>query len=520
MTVIDRADTQSSEVRHTAVTPRRWAVPVSIGVTVALIDLIGAGVPSYWGDEAASVMSAQRSLPSLLQELSAVDAVHGIYYAILHVWIEAFGAGEWATRSLSVLATGVFAAGLVVLGRRWADAGTGVIAGLLVALIPRSSALAIEARGYAITEALAVWLVVLFAVLRERGASRTRWVVFGVLSGLASWFFLYLLIVPLALVATVLIPAAAARRPSPATRNRVGDMIAAATAACASALPIIVLAALQRHQVAFLARRDYLDVSGVLVTPWFAHPTVAVALWALILAGVFSGLRDRAGRSWAYAALAWLLAPAAVLIALDLLVSPTYDPRYLAVSLGAAALLAARGITGIIARVLTRTSGRRPGLVVGTAAVLCLLVLGATLPQYQRQRTAYAKDGGADFHSVADAVAQRAHLGDAVLFGDGPRPSRTARLSYRLYPESFAGLQDPQMVIAYDQRAGLWDELAPVADIAPRLHERTVWLIESRHARTESSDVAALKQHGYGLVGEQQLHRTTVYRFDKGVTHE
>ncbi|WP_336645437.1 glycosyltransferase family 39 protein [Microbacterium sp. USHLN186] len=509
MTVTGGTDARDARVGWSAALRPTWVVPLAVGVAVALIVLNGAGVPSYWGDEAASVMSAQRTLPSMLRELSAVDAVHGIYYAVLHVWIGLFGSGEWATRTLSVMATGVFAAGLVVLGRRWAGQRTGVVAGLLVAVIPRSSALAMEARGYAITEALSVWLVILFVVLRARRTSPSRWIGYGVLSGAASWFFLYLLLVPLALIATVVISVAVRRRRGVAGEP-VADLIRAGITAAVVALPIITLAALQRHQVAFLGHRGYLSVTGVLVTPWFAAVTVAVVFWALMAWGVVHGLRDRADRSWVPLALAWLLVPALVMITLHLLVSPTYDSRYLAISLGAAALLAARGITGLLGVL----SAHRLALI-GGAAALSVLVLGVTVPRYLHQRTPYAKDGGADFRAVADTIAQQAHPGDAVLFGQGPRPSRTARLAYRLYPDSFGGLRDPQLVTAFDARAGLWDELAPVQDIAAGLRERTVWLIESKHAATASADLAALRRHGYSLITQQRLHRTMVYELVK-----
>ncbi|MDQ0612928.1 mannosyltransferase [Microbacterium sp. W4I4] len=495
---------------------RRAALPIGIGIVASLVDGIGAGIPSYWGDEAASVLSGTRPLPSLLTELGAVDAVHGLYYMLLHVWMWAFGTGEWATRALSVIAIGALAAGVVTLGRMWFGRSTAVVAGLLVAVIPRASSLAIETRGYAITAATAVWLVVLFTHLARQGAARRRWILFGVLAGVCSWFFVYLLLVPLTLCAVLLLVPRWAEAPHRNPREVRGDMMATIGSAFLGALPILALAALQRGQVSFLAHRGYLSPKGVLITPWFSHSAVAVVLWALIVMAVFITLATTRQRAQGTFALAWLTMPALALIAVDVFVAPTYNPRYLAVSLGAVALLAARGITGIVGA----AARRLPRLAPIAAALIAVIVLGVTVPQYLHQRTPYAKDGGADFRVVADAVAQRAQPGDAVLFGAGPRPSRTARLAYRLYPDDFSGLRDPQLVTSFTDRAGLWDELAPVPAVASMLPEHTVWLLETKGAQSAGADLSALRRSGYALATELHLHRTIVYEFTRGAHHE
>ncbi len=59
-----------------------------------LAGVAGSWIPSFWGDEAASVMSASRTWPELWRMLQTVDGVHGAYYAFLHVWTGLFGAGE------------------------------------------------------------------------------------------------------------------------------------------------------------------------------------------------------------------------------------------------------------------------------------------------------------------------------------------------------------------------------------------------------------------------------------------
>ena len=75
-----------------------------------LASFAGSWVPSLWGDETVSIMSAERSLPSLFSALGHIDAVHGGYYLFLHGWIGLFGASELSVRLPSAIAVGFAAA--------------------------------------------------------------------------------------------------------------------------------------------------------------------------------------------------------------------------------------------------------------------------------------------------------------------------------------------------------------------------------------------------------------------------
>src|SRR4051812_39959882 len=166
--------------------PRPWwsigRLAAVIGAVSAVVAWLGSGTPSYWGDEAASVLSAQRSLSSLLGLLANVDAVHGVYYAFLHEWIRVFGSSELATRTPSALAEGVVVAGTVVLTARFATTRIAVLAGIVCAVLPRVTFFAVEARSYAIGTAVAVWLTVALVVLVQRRIrSRAAWAAYGLL---------------------------------------------------------------------------------------------------------------------------------------------------------------------------------------------------------------------------------------------------------------------------------------------------------------------------------------------------
>lgn len=92
-------------------TAARVSATAGIGVFAGALSLVGAGTPSYWGDEAASVLAAARPLPVLFGMLGHIDAVHGVYYVFLHYWIALVGSSEAAVRLPSSVAVGVAAAG-------------------------------------------------------------------------------------------------------------------------------------------------------------------------------------------------------------------------------------------------------------------------------------------------------------------------------------------------------------------------------------------------------------------------
>jgi mannosyltransferase len=119
-----------------------WLTASVLGLIAFTVSVAGSWIPSLWGDEAASIMSAQRPWSSLFTMLGHVDAVHGTYYVFLHLWIDVFGASTFSVRLPSYIAIGAAAAGIVVLVNRLATRHhrrVAVIAGILFAVLPRVS---------------------------------------------------------------------------------------------------------------------------------------------------------------------------------------------------------------------------------------------------------------------------------------------------------------------------------------------------------------------------------------------
>lgn len=479
-----------------------------MGALAAAVMLAGAGTPSYWGDEAASVLSARRPLWSLWQELGNVDAVHGAYYLFLHFWIRLAGSSEFATRAPSAIAAGAAVAGVVVLGRMLFGMRTGVIAGMLMLALPQVTRVAVEARSYAFSMTVGVWLTVLLVVLIRRAEPRRRWwALYAAGLALGIYLFLYLgLLVPVHLVAVLLL----ARQ----RRALLRRWAMAVAAALVVASPVIIFGIAQQHQIAFLAARHYASANAVIVTQWFHSAPLAALGWGLIVIGVAATAirRRRLSRARIGAmalVLGWVAIPTAVLLAGDALITPMYNYRYTGFSLPAVAIAAAVGVVQIADLV----HGRR--LRVLAAATLIVFAGALAAPVYVSQRGEFAKDGGADLRQTAAAVSELAAPGYAVVFDETVKPSRKPRLALDLYPASFDGLSDVALITPYVDRGWIWDRVAPLDSLHSPL-SASPGVIAVEADGSTSTDLAELARLGFQPTAEIHVHRTTVYRLERG----
>ncbi|RSS50106.1 glycosyltransferase family 39 protein, partial [Streptomyces sp. WAC06614] len=146
---------------------------------------------SVWRDEAATWQVAQRPAGAIWHMLDQVDAVHGLYYLLMHGLFEVFGAGTTTLRLPSVLALAGAAAAVAVTGRRLAGPGragrwTGLGAGLALGLLPAVQFHLQEGRPYAlVTAGAAVATLLLVRALEPEPAggdggpgpvpARSRW---------------------------------------------------------------------------------------------------------------------------------------------------------------------------------------------------------------------------------------------------------------------------------------------------------------------------------------------------------
>ncbi|MEU4474487.1 glycosyltransferase family 39 protein [Micromonospora sp. NPDC023888] len=137
-----------------------WVVPALVAVVLGRWRLTG---PALWADELATWGAVRLSWSQLWQLAGSVDAVLTPYYALMKVYTAVAGTSTAALRLPSVVACAVATVVVTALGRRLGGAGTGLLAGLLFAILPVTSRYAQEARSYALVilgAAVAVWCLI------------------------------------------------------------------------------------------------------------------------------------------------------------------------------------------------------------------------------------------------------------------------------------------------------------------------------------------------------------------------
>ena len=433
--------------------------PLIVAVLGAAVSLAGAARPSFWYDEAATISASySRSLEQLWHMLGNVDAVHGLYYLLMHGWFLVFPPTEFWARVPSGLAVGAAAAGVVVLGRQLSTRTVGLTSGVVCAILPRTTWAGIEARPYAWSMMLAVWLAVLLVYASRRAWSRA-WVAYGALFAVSVLFDVYLALLSVVHVVFVL----TFRR-----RRAVVAPFAVATAVVlGAAAPFVAVSAGQVHQIAWISpigRRTFEDVA---VQQYFERVPLFAVLTVVVVAAAIVGWRRTAmgvgDREALVLALAWLAIPTALIIAWSTITEPIYTPRYLCFTAPAVALLLGVCIAAV---------ARRPWVVV---AVVALFAVVAAHNYAVVQRGSYAKYG-MDYSQVADLITAHASPGDCLFVNDTvtfhPAPMRPL-LAAR--PDAYRALADVSLwQRATDIDAVFDTNLIPEASIAPleSLHER------------------------------------------------
>ena len=187
--------------------------PWAIAVLAAVISGAWACRPSLWFDEGATISaSASRTLPELWKLLGHIDAVHGLYYLLMHGWFAIFPPTEFWSRVPSALAIGAAAAGVTVFTKQFVPGrATAVCAGVVFAILPRTTWAGIEARSYAFAAAAAIWLTVLLVTAVRRNRPRL-WVCYAL--ALMLSILLNLNLVLLVLVYAAMLPLLAPKGPA------------------------------------------------------------------------------------------------------------------------------------------------------------------------------------------------------------------------------------------------------------------------------------------------------------------
>lgn len=464
---------------------RSWDAAAVALLAIAL-SAAGSARPSLWFDEAATISAGTRSVPELWLMVHNIDAVHGLYYLLMHGWYAVFPATEFASRLSSALAAGVAAAGVVVLGKQISTRTVAVTAGILFAVLPRVTWAGMETRSYALCMAAAVWLTV-FCVRTARRGRWWQWPLYAVLLAGAALLNVFLvLIVPAHGVAVAVFGRRALRYWAPA-----------AAVAVAAVVPFLFFSQSQLFQVQWIAHLGPETVGRILKEQYFDQSLPAAIAGGLIIAGgVLCGLGSVTRRLGAFLALTltWIVVPTAALLLYSVLRHPIYYPRYLSFTVPAFALLLALCVVSL---------GRsRAGI-----AVVLVAFTAAAVPTYLFQRGPYAK-ADMDYSAVADVIDRYAAPGDCLMLDNsttwmpGPiRPITAAR------PAVYQKLRDYGRGLTAVQRNRLWDSHIAVWAWADRMPGcPAIWTV------TERDPMMPEHQRGSALPPGPRLGRAMAYQ--------
>jgi mannosyltransferase len=438
--------------------------PVIVGALAVAVSLAGAARPSFWYDEAATISASySRSLGQLWQMLGNVDAVHGLYYVLMHGWLSVFPPTEFWSRAPSALAVGGAAAGVVVLGTQFSTRTVAVSAGIICAILPRATWAGIEARPYALSMMAAVWLTVLL-VAATRRENAWVWMPYGIVLTVSVLLEIYLVLLLLAHFAFLCLYCR--------TRAVLVRFALASVVACCALTPFALKVVGQAHQIVWIAPVGRRTIEDVAVqqyferSPLFMAASALVVLAAIVLWLFTSTQLARSDRQLLTLAIAWLVLPTAVILIGSAVVHPIYTPRYLSFTAPAIAL-----VLGVCIGALAVS----PWI----AAVIVSVFALVAAPNYLLvQRSPYAKYG-MDYSQVADLITAKAAPGDCLLVNDTvtfmPAPMRPL-LAAR--PDAYRKVIDLSLWQRATDRNDVFDtNLIPEATAGPLSDCHVVWII-------------------------------------------
>lgn len=496
--------------------PRRGALldALAVALLAAVVSGAAAGRPSLWFDESATISAAaSRSLPELWRLLGHIDAVHGLYYLVMHGWFAIFPPTEFWSRVPSCLAIGVAAAGVVVFTKQFSSRSIAICAGVVFAILPRVTWAGVEARSYAFTAVAAVWLTVLLITAIRRN-KWWLWLLYGLALALSVLLNIYLVL----LVPTYAVVAAVVGR-----RKSVVVWWAATSAVVVAALtPFMLFAHSQKFQVGWLSRLNWHNMIDVLQHQFFDNSVPFAILAAIVLVAAIAFRLtgrwewDHDSRLLLIVCAAWIVVPTTVSLIYSAF-EPFYYPRYLFFTTPAMAVMLAVCIVAV---------ARKPRWIAVVLAVLAV----AAFPNYLlSQRQPYAKEGW-DYSQVADVISAHAAPGDCLLVDNTvgwlPGPIR-ALIAAR--PAAFRPLVDVGRGQRAPERETLWDGHVAVWLVVGRLYKcTTLWTISTHdtsfpaHQRGESLPAGRVLGRapayltpslvGFRIVERWQFHRTQVIK--------
>jgi mannosyltransferase len=485
------------------------AVPAAVMIALGLWGL--ARHSDMGNDEVATRWAALLGVRQLVHLLAHVDAVHGLYYLLMHGWM-AVGTSPAAMRVPSVAAITVAVAVTAVIARRLTgSAWAGVLAGLVMALTPVISFYAQTARSYAFVIACVAGttLALLHAMSAEQasepgGRMPRQWLLYGGLVTLGGYLNEMSLLVLAAHAVTVVLARYG--------RQAVKHWLTAGAAGAVLVVPLLALSVHQAGAVSWIQRPGLADMK-ILFHDYFGATLVVPVL--LVVCAVIALLPEAGqqppwwragGLTLPSVAAPLLVVPAGILICESLVAPPLYVDRYVLYGEVGAALLAGAGLWRAGRWLAAVGRWRTLRWVPGIAVCVCVLVL--QLGAQHRARTPQSRLF--NFGGPAHFVGAHARPGDGVLFS-----SNLFRKDRLGYPYDFRGVTDFAMAVPPERAGNFRGRDKPFSQIQPLMagYQR-IWVIGKMPSASlppgtfQQESGVLLRQ--YSLVQQRQFKGITV----------
>jgi mannosyltransferase len=366
-------------------------------VLTAAIGLVLIGRPLMWQDELVTTDVTARPTSRIFALLGKIDAVHGAYYLFMHGWVQVFGDSPVAIRTPSALAMAGAAACTALCAQHLYDRTTGLLAGLVFAVVPSTVRYAQEARSYAFV-VLAAALSTLLLLRALQRPTVARWVGYGLCLAL----IVYLNAVAAAVVVGHLAGFAVYWRRWGSRRTVLG-FAAAVVGALPLAEPVLSMGSQQAtEQIHWVVHAPFWVV-------WPQTVNSSLVAWALVALGLLAWLRRRWAAGFATAV---ALTPLVAVGLASLGKISYFFPKYLLFALPAWAVLAGAGLAALRLRTV----------MAGTLAVLAVLALPGQYEVHHRLGHSWytypeaAADLPRDYAGAAQVIANGYQQGDGVVY--------------------------------------------------------------------------------------------------------
>jgi len=471
-------------------------------VVTLTVMLIGIGERQLWRDENATWWAASLSLGDLRKLVETVDVVLLPYYVLMHGWSTVFGDSETALRVPSALFMAVAAALLALVGRRLFDAPAGLVAGLLLPVVPVVSRYGQEARPYAMALVASVAAVLLLLRALEK-PTVWRWLGYTLA---VVWVACSHIVALMALAAHLVAVLVALSDRDRRWRILIG-WPAAVVLAVLAVSPLVIIGQRQGGQIGWIPDTTWARVQAF-PGEVFMSGTVAGFFLALGLAALAGRAFAARGARWPAGFLAvWTLLPP-VLAYYTFHEFHFFYARYLLFTVPAWVLLAAYGIRSLAGA----AHGRRVWAAVVAATVAA--AAGLTFSGWSEQELIRSDrvENEFAFRAAANYIRSYEQPGDGIIFTGYRYVHRGFRYEWRDQPIA----EQPREILVDLPAGRSWSWVhPPCADTVACLGDtKRIWLVSTDPSGRPLSPLPPTQQPAvqarYDVVLQTVFHRLWV----------